>query len=81
MTATTDKQPDQNRIVASLAAECHVPIGDMAALYDHERAELAARARVSRYVHIFAIRNVLEVMRQRAVAKKALAPAEPAQHA
>ena len=59
MAATHDTQPDQGRIVASLASECHLPIGEMATLYELERAELARGARVTKYLHIFAIRNVL----------------------
>jgi hypothetical protein len=45
MPTTTEKQPDQKRIVAALASECHVPIGEMATLYEHERAALASAAR------------------------------------
>jgi hypothetical protein len=65
MPGTWQKQPDQQRIVASLASECHLPIGEMATLYEHERADLALGAHVTKYLHIFAIRNVLEVLRQR----------------
>ena len=65
MPAPNEKQPDQKRIVASLASECHVPIGEMATLYEHERAELAVGAHVTKFLHIFATRNVLEVLRQR----------------
>ena len=54
MPATNEKQPDQKRIVASLATECHLPIGEMATLYEHERAELALGAHITKYLHIFA---------------------------
>lgn len=64
MVASKEKQPDQGRIVASLATECHVPVGEMAALYEHERAELAAGARITKYLHIFATRKVLELLRR-----------------
>jgi len=59
------KQPDQERIIASLATECHVPMGEMTALYEHERAELASGARVTNYLHIFATRKVLELLQRR----------------
>jgi hypothetical protein len=59
-----DKQPDQDRIVASLAAQCHVPVSDVASLYQHERDELASGAKVTRFLHIFAIRNVLAILRK-----------------
>ena len=65
MPAPHEKQPDEKRIVATLAAECHVPINEVAILYEHERAELALGARVTKFLHIFAIRNVLEILRAR----------------
>jgi hypothetical protein len=74
MPAAKDKQPDQSRIVASLAKECHVPIGEMAALYEHELAELASGARITKYLHIFATRKVLEVLHQRDLDKEISAP-------
>ncbi len=70
MAPSNEKQPDQGRIVASLASECHLPIGEMAALYEHERAELAAGAHVTKYLHIFAARKVLEVLHQRGLDSK-----------
>jgi hypothetical protein len=73
MTITTEKQPDQKRIVAALASECHVPIGEMATLYEHERTELALSAHITRYLHIFATRNVLEIVRRRDLDEKILA--------
>ena len=78
MAATHEKQPDQGRIVASLASECHLPIGEMALLYEHERAELAPLANITRYLHIFAIRNVLESLRGRDSKELSVAAREPA---
>jgi hypothetical protein len=78
MPAPNEKQPDQKRIVASLASECHVPIGEMAALYEHERAELASGAHITKYLHIFATRNVLEVLRRRDLDKQISAPGRSA---
>jgi len=60
-----DKEPDQKRIVAFLAEESRLPIDDVATLYEHERAELAVAARVTSFLHIFAIRNVQEILRRR----------------
>ncbi|HYN59493.1 MAG TPA: DUF3562 domain-containing protein [Rubrivivax sp.] len=74
MPATNEKQPDQKRIVASLATECHLPIGEMATLYEHERAELALGAHITKYLHIFATRNVLNALRQRDLDKQTSAP-------
>jgi hypothetical protein len=78
MPTTNEKQPDQKRIVASLATECHVPIGEMATLYEHERAVLALGAHITKYLHIFATRNVLGVLRQRDLDKQTSAPGLPA---
>lgn len=72
MSTPLEQQPDQKRIVASLAAECHVPIADVATLYEHERTELALGAHVTKFLHIFATRNVLEILRKRAPAKPPL---------
>jgi predicted hotdog family 3-hydroxylacyl-ACP dehydratase len=69
---------DQKRIVASLASECHLPIGEMATLYERERAELALGAHITKYVHIFATRNVLDVLRQRDLDKQNPTPGKPA---
>jgi Protein of unknown function (DUF3562) len=78
MPTTKQKQPDQNRIVASLASECRMPIGEMATLYERERAELAVGAHITKYLHIFATRNVLEVLRRRDLDKQISASGEPA---
>lgn len=78
MLSTNQKQPDQERIVASLATECHLPIGEMATLYEHERSELALDAHITKYLHIFPTRNVLDVLRQRDLNKQASAAGLPA---
>ena len=70
--APLEKPPDQQRIVATLSAESHVPIDDVAALYEHERAGLAVGARVTKFLHIFAIRNVQEILRKRELDKQPL---------
>jgi hypothetical protein len=75
MPVPQEKQPDQRRIVASLSAECNMPIGEMAALYEHERAKLALGAHVTRFLHIFATRKVLDIVRERRLAKQSPATA------
>ena len=72
-----ETQPDQQRIVATLAAQCQVPIDDMATLYEHERAELASAAQITNFIHVFATRNVLRILRERGVGQHALVLAEP----
>jgi len=66
MSTPTEKQPDQTRIVAFLAKESQQPVADVAKLYEHERAELALGAHITKFLDIFAIRNVQEILRQRA---------------
>jgi len=78
MPAAREKQPDQKRIVASLAKECQMPVGEMAALYEHERAELASGAHITKYLHIFATRKVLEVLHQRALDMEISVPGKSA---
>ena len=73
MRAQQEKKPDQQRIVDFLAEEAQMPIDDVATLYEHERSALAAGAHVMRFVHIFAIRNVQEILLQRRVDKQAIA--------
>jgi len=73
MRVDQEKKPDQQRIVKLLAEEAQVPIDDVATLYEHERSALAAGAHVTRFVHIFAIRNVQEILLQRSVDKQAIA--------
>jgi len=72
------KPPDQKRIVASLAEEAQAPVEDVAKLYEHERAELAMGAHITKFLHIFATRNVQEILRKQGVEKQAaLAPGRP----
>ena len=78
MPASHEKQPEQGRIVASLAIECHIPVGEMAALYEHERAELALVAHTTKFLHIFATRNVLQILRERGLEKRPSSLATPA---
>jgi hypothetical protein len=63
---TAHNQPDQTRIVALLAKESHQPVADVEKLYEHERAELALDAHVTKFLHIFAIRNVQAILDKRA---------------
>jgi hypothetical protein len=85
MSTQKDEPLDEERIVASLALETHEPIDDVATLFERERAALAARAHVTKFLHIFAIRNVRETLRKRGADKLAMALAgapapRPARH-
>ena len=67
-----DRQPDQRRIVADLADASRVPVEEVAELYAHAHAALAVGAHITKYLHIFAIRNVQETLRKRAFDQRAL---------
>jgi hypothetical protein len=72
MFAAQDKKAEQDRIVEYLAKESNAPIEEVAKLYETERAALAIGARITNYLPIFAIRNVLEKLSQRRSLPKAL---------
>lgn len=63
---TPPLQPNHELIVASLAAQFEAPVDDVASLYQSEWAELAAEARVTQYLHIFALRHVRDILSKRA---------------
>jgi hypothetical protein len=71
----SEKQADLQRAVAALAAEFRVPIGDVAALYEGERAGLVVGATITKFLHIFAIRNVRETLRHRTFGRQPRQPA------
>lgn len=77
MPVQKEKQPDQKRIVARLAEEFHEPVDDVATLYEHERAQLATGAHLTKFLHIFAVRNVQEILRQRRIDKAGVAGSQP----
>lgn len=64
-----DRQPDQERIVAALADEAHLPNRDVAVLYEQVRSGLARGAHVKRFLHILAIRKVQAMLRGAAPVK------------
>jgi len=74
MSAPMEKQPDQKQIVALLAAESQLPLDDVALLYEHEHAALAIGAHITKFLHIFATRNVQEILRKRVIDKQAVLP-------
>jgi hypothetical protein len=65
MPAAQSKQPNQKGIVARLARRARIPLDEVAKLYEHEREELAAGARVTTFVDIFAARSVERILRER----------------
>jgi hypothetical protein len=75
-----DKQRDQKRIVALLAEESQVSAADVAILYEHVRAELALDARVTSFLHVFAMRNVREILRRHDADKHPVSSELPALH-
>lgn len=59
------QESDRKRTLAVLAEQFHAPVGDVAALYERERADLACGARVMTFLDIFVVRKVEDALRQR----------------
>jgi hypothetical protein len=74
MSVPHENQPDQTRIVAQLAVASQLPVDDVARIYEQERAQLATGAHITTFLHIFAMRNVQEILRRQALGELA-APA------
>ena len=66
MNTKPEKQPNQDIAVEFLASESHLPINEVAQLYASELEKLAVGAHVTGFLPIFAIRNVREMLEQRA---------------
>jgi hypothetical protein len=66
MPTQAGKPPDQKRIVAALALQCHMTIDEMTPLYARERAQLALGAHIIKFLDIFATRHILEAFGVRA---------------
>lgn len=62
---TPDREADRTRTVARLAEAFHAPVDAVAALYERESADLARGARVTTFLHIFAVRKVEDALRER----------------
>lgn len=65
--------PDQLSAVEFLARQSHLSVGDVDQLYADEMARLAVGARIKSFLSIIAIRNIRELLLDRANVK--LAPA------
>ena len=63
----------QQPTIEHLGREAQVPVDEVAQIYDDVRAELAAGARITSFLGIFAIRNVRKVLRQRKLRASSLA--------
>ena len=58
MSLPPEKPTDHKRIIAFLARESAASIDEVTRLYEQERAELEAGARIKHFLPILAIRNV-----------------------
>jgi len=70
MYADHGKQSHHQRAIEFLARESHVPVDEVAQLYEDARAELEVGARIRSFLGIFAIRNVRKLLRQRGRGKR-----------
>jgi hypothetical protein len=57
--------PKSAAALARLAERCNLPVKEVAKLYERERGELAAVARVTTFLDVFATRNVEQILRGR----------------
>ena len=69
MSILEEKSPDQQRCVAHLAEQYHVPIDKITQLYEQEQRELAKGARVTTFLHVFVMRHVQEILRKESLAR------------
>ena len=65
MFAAQSRKADQTRSIELLARESEFPIDEVAHLYEDALAELGTGARITSFLHIFALRNVREALRKR----------------
>ena len=70
MSAPPAKELDPKRSIALLAQKSQLPVDDVVRLYEQERDELATGARVTTFLHIFALRKVQEILRKRSADNK-----------
>ena len=59
------KESHHERALESLAVESQVPVNQVARLYEDVHAELAAGARIRRFIGIFALRKVRRTLLER----------------
>ena len=60
MPSLQSKEAIEQRNIASLAAEFAMPMTEVSALYEAQRARLMNGATVGKYFSIFAVRNIRE---------------------
>jgi hypothetical protein len=70
MSAPQEKRIVPKQVITSLAQDSELSVDEVVKLYEHERDELAAVAQVTTFLHIFALRNVQEMLRKRSSANK-----------
>jgi hypothetical protein len=59
------KSSTHERAIEALARESHVPIDQVAQLYEHELTGLKVGARITDFLTILTTRKVREILRQR----------------
>jgi hypothetical protein len=65
MVTSTARQLDPAAALTQLAQRSKLPIDDVVRLYELERQKLASDARVTTFLHVFAIRKVQEILSER----------------
>jgi hypothetical protein len=70
--AERGRHPGQDAALKHLARDTRVPVDLLEQIYSVELSRLEAGARISTFIHVCALRNVREVLRQRGRKKSAL---------
>lgn len=65
MTSSHHEQPDRRQALKNLADEMNMHVGEVIQLYEASVAELAAQAKVDNFLHVFAMRELLQKLKAR----------------
>jgi adenosylcobinamide amidohydrolase len=60
MAHAPNDRADPHQAIESFAKEMNLPVNDVVAMYEAAVAELAAKAKIDTYLHIFAMRDLQE---------------------
>lgn len=65
MTSSHHEQTDRRQALKDLANELDMHIGEVIQLYEASVAELAAKAKIDTFLHVFAMRDLQQKLKAR----------------
>lgn len=65
MVQAQNTPPDPQQALESLAKEMDLQVADVVKLYDESVSELASRAKIDTYLHVFAMRELRDKLKAR----------------